>query len=143
MTVATTAATSFASFAAQRTVILTTYRRDGTPVATPVHIAVEGDRAFIRTYAKAWKARRLARRPEAELSLASNGTQPALLAMLRPSEARPVGAPVRVRVAPLTGEEARLARAALARKYPLLQGLVVPLSHRLMRTRTVNMELIA
>lgn len=28
------------------TIVLTTYRRDGTPVETPVSIAFEGDRAF-------------------------------------------------------------------------------------------------
>ena len=30
----------------QGTILLTTYRRDGTPVGTPFHVAVEGDRAF-------------------------------------------------------------------------------------------------
>jgi hypothetical protein len=33
----------------QGTILLTTYRRDGTPVGTPVHVAVEGNRAFVRT----------------------------------------------------------------------------------------------
>lgn len=58
------------------TVVLTTYRRDGSPVDTPVHIATDGDRVFIRTYEKAYKAKRLHRRPEAELWLASDGRPP-------------------------------------------------------------------
>jgi PPOX class probable F420-dependent enzyme len=33
-----------------KTILLTTYKRDGTPVATPVSIAFEGDRAFFRTW---------------------------------------------------------------------------------------------
>ena len=37
-------------FVRQQTVLLTTYRRNGTPVGTPVHIAVDGDRAFVRTW---------------------------------------------------------------------------------------------
>jgi hypothetical protein len=41
---------TFAPFIRQNTVVLTTYRRDSTSVATPVHIAVDGDRAFVRTY---------------------------------------------------------------------------------------------
>jgi hypothetical protein len=45
-------------FARQRAVLLTTFRRDGTPVATPVSIAVDGGRAFIRTYNRAGKAKR-------------------------------------------------------------------------------------
>jgi hypothetical protein len=36
---------ALAPFVAQRTVALTTYRRDGTPVTTPVNLAVDGDRA--------------------------------------------------------------------------------------------------
>ena len=40
-------ASSFAPFVHQKTVLLTTYRRDGTPVGTPVNIAVEGDHAFV------------------------------------------------------------------------------------------------
>jgi hypothetical protein len=31
-----------------KTILLTTYKRDGTPVETPVSIAFEGDRAFFR-----------------------------------------------------------------------------------------------
>ena|SRR5207237_10447300 len=127
----------------QKTVILTTYRRDGTPVDTPVHVATDRDRAFVRTYEKAYKFKRLRRRPEAELWLASNGRAPATVALLRPKEARRVGSPVHVHVKELQGEESRLAAAALARKYPLLQGVLIPLSHRLWRTRTVNLELTA
>lgn len=33
-----------APFVRQNTVLLTSYKRDGTPVGTPVHIAVDGDR---------------------------------------------------------------------------------------------------
>lgn len=35
----------------EKTVMVTTYRRDGRPVETPMHIAVQGDRAYVRTYA--------------------------------------------------------------------------------------------
>jgi hypothetical protein len=38
---------SFAPFARQRTILLTTLRRDGTPVKTPVHMA--GYARFSRT----------------------------------------------------------------------------------------------
>jgi uncharacterized protein len=42
-----------------KTIQLVTYKRDGTAVATPVSVAVAGDRAFFRTYDQAGKARRL------------------------------------------------------------------------------------
>src|SRR4051812_46599980 len=58
-----TPAAIFAPFAKQRTVLLITFRRDGTPVGTPVSIAVEGERAFFRSYDAAWKSKRLRRNP--------------------------------------------------------------------------------
>ncbi len=45
-----------APYVRQKTVLLTTYKRDGTQVGTPVHIAVDGDHAYVRTYA-AWPGR--------------------------------------------------------------------------------------
>jgi uncharacterized protein len=134
-------APSLEGFADQKTVILTTYRRDGTPVDTPVHVAVAGDRGFIRTYEKAYKTKRLRRRPEAELWLASNGSAPAILALARPKAATRVGSHVPVRARELSGDESRRAGAALARKYPLLQGVLIPRVHRLQGTRTINLEL--
>jgi PPOX class probable F420-dependent enzyme len=50
-------------FVRQKTVLLTTYRRDGTPVGTPVNIAVDGDRAFVRTFDTAWKLKRIRNNP--------------------------------------------------------------------------------
>lgn len=42
---------TLAPFVCQWAVLLVTYMRDGTPVGTPpVSIAVEGDRAFVRTW---------------------------------------------------------------------------------------------
>ena len=54
-----------------KTILLVTYKRDGTPVATPVSIAFDGDRAFFRSYDKAWKTRRLRNDPRIELSPAT------------------------------------------------------------------------
>ncbi|MEU3051572.1 PPOX class F420-dependent oxidoreductase [Streptomyces sp. NPDC006984] len=47
------------SFAGARYVSLTTYRRDGTPVATPVWFAVEGGELFVWTRTDSWKVKRL------------------------------------------------------------------------------------
>ena len=51
-----------------KTILLTTYKRDGTPVETPVSIAFAGDRAFFRSYDKAWKTKRLRNNPEVEVA---------------------------------------------------------------------------
>ena len=111
--------------------MLTTYRRDGVPVATPVSIAVAGDHAFVRSYDSAWKVRRIRNNPEVEVG---------------PSTARgkPTGPALPMRARRLQGDEARQAARWLARKYPGLQGVAVPFFHRAFRTRagrTVHFEL--
>jgi PPOX class probable F420-dependent enzyme len=112
-----------------KTILLTSYRRDGTPVATPVSIAFEGDRAFFRTWDTAWKARRLRRNPVVEIA-------PATL------RGEPTGRTLRARARLLAGDEAVPARDALARRHPFLHGLLVPLTHRLKGHRTVHYELL-
>ena len=54
-----------------KTILLTTYKKDGTPVATPVSIAFDGERAFFRSYDKAWKTKRLSRNPAVQAAPAT------------------------------------------------------------------------
>ena len=134
--------TALEPFRDQKTVILTSYRKDGTPVDTPVHIAVEGDRAYVRTYASALKTKRLRRNPELELWPASNGTAPAFLALSRPKAASRVGVGIRARARELDADESAGAARALARKYPVLHGFLIPWMHRhAYKTETVHFEL--
>jgi PPOX class probable F420-dependent enzyme len=127
-----TPARALAPFVTQRTVALTTYRRNGTPVSTAVSIAVDGDRAVFRSFAKAGKTRRLRRNPAVEMA---------------PSTflGRPTGPPVRGTARLLDGAEARAAARLLRRKHPFLHGVLVPLAHRIGRARTgqtVHFELV-
>lgn len=115
-------------FVGQRTILLHTRKRDGSWVPTPVHIAVHGDRAYIRTYAKAGKSKRLRNFPEVRFS-------PSTI------RGRPTGATVHARARLLAGGDARMAARQLARKYRLLHGVAIPLAHRLMRTSTLHYEL--
>jgi len=115
-------------FARQGTVLLTTYKRDRSPVATPVSIAVDGGRAFVRTYDQAWKAKRLRRNPEVEIA-------PSTLL------GKPTGEATRARARLLGPEESAHAAALLARKNRILQGLLVPAYHRLRGYRTLHYEL--
>ncbi len=115
-------------FTRQRTVLLTTYRRDGTPVGTPVSIAVDGDRAFVRTFDKSWKAIRLRRNPEVEVA-------PSTLL------GKPTGPAIHARARLLGPAESPRAARALARKNRVLQGVLVPLAHRLRGYRTLHYEL--
>jgi PPOX class probable F420-dependent enzyme len=113
-----------------KTILLTTYKRDGTPVETPVSLAFEGDHAYFRTYDKAGKAKRLRNNPAVEVA-------PATVA------GKPTGAPIRARARLLNGDEARVAARALAGRHRVLQGFAVPLFHRLRRYRTLHYELLS
>jgi len=46
-------------FASARYVSVTTFRKNGTGVATPVWFAVDGDELFVWTRADSWKVKRL------------------------------------------------------------------------------------
>lgn len=59
---------AFASLAASRTALLTTFRRSGAAVSTPLGIRVEGDRAYFVTAADSGKAKRLAANAEVTLA---------------------------------------------------------------------------
>jgi uncharacterized protein len=122
------AQSTFAPFIHQRTILLTSYRRDGTPVGTPVSIAVAGDRAYVRTWDTAWKVKRMRRNP---------------VVAIAPStwRGKVTGPAVSARARLLTGEEAAHAARLLRQKHPLLHGVLVPLMHRLRRNRTVHFEL--
>ena len=121
-----------APYVRQKTIRLTTSRKDGTPGTSPVSIVVDGDRAYFRSFEHAVKVRRIRRNPNVEFG---------------PSKAsgKPTGEMQPGRVRLLDGDEYRSAARLLRRKYPVLHGVVVPLSHRLMRSRfgrTVHAELI-
>ena len=120
--------TAFAPVRNAKTVLLTTYKRDGTAVGTPVSIAFDGDRAFFRSYDKAWKTRRLRHDPRARVA-------PATL------RGKPTGPAVQARATLVEGEQARAAATALARRHRVLQAVLVPAAHRLMRYRTMHYEL--
>jgi len=120
-----------APFVRQKTVQLTTYRANGRPGASPVSVAVDGDRAFVRSFEKSLKTRRLRRDPRAAIA-PSNG------------RGRVTGPEVPVTMRLLHGEEERHARRVLRAKHPFLHGVAVPLTHRLGRAktgRTVHFEL--
>ena len=119
---------AFEPLADQAYVLLTTYRRDGTGVGTPVHVAVDGDRAFVRTWDTAWKLRRIRNNPEVEVAPCT-------------VRGKPTGPAVRARARVLEGAESAYAGRLLARKHPILHGYLIPLLHRLRGNRTTHIEL--
>lgn len=53
----------FAPVAKAKYVSLTTFRKDGTPVATPLWAAPDGDKLVIWTETNSWKVKRIRRNP--------------------------------------------------------------------------------
>jgi uncharacterized protein len=92
-----------------KTILLTTDKRDGTPISTPVSIVFADGRAFFRSWHTAWKTKRLARDPRVEAA-------PCTL------RGEPTGPAISARARLLSGDDARLARRALGRRHPILQG---------------------
>ncbi len=127
---ARTGPSAFARFADERQILLTTYRRDGTAVGTPVNVAVDGDVAYVRTFDPSGKLKRMRNNPDVEIA-------PSTL------RGRPTGAASRARARILEGDDAAHAASLLAAKYPLLHGRLIPWYHRRKRLVTTHIELTA
>jgi uncharacterized protein len=117
-------------FTDQWAVLLTTFRRDGTPVGTPVSLAVDGDHGYVRSPGTAWKVKRLRNDPHAQIAPST-------------FRGRPTGPAIDAVARRLDGDDAARAARALRRKHPVLQGLLVPLAHRLLRCGTAYYEVRA
>jgi PPOX class probable F420-dependent enzyme len=113
----------------QKTMLLTTFRRDGRPVDTPVHVAVDSGHAYFRTYDAASKVKRLYQTPVVEIAPST-------------MRGRPTGPAFRAKVRQVQGETANRAARALARKYPFIHGMLVPWFHRLKGYRTLHFEIV-
>jgi PPOX class probable F420-dependent enzyme len=121
--VTTAASPALTRFLRRKTVLVTTYRQDGRPVSTPVSLAVDGDHAYLRSFEKAGKTRRLRHNPRVDVAPST-------------ARGRPTGPAIQATARRLQGAEARRAAHLLAAKHPLLHGVLVPLTHRLGRAKT-------
>lgn len=103
-------------------VSLTTYRRDGSPVSTPVWFVEEGGRLFVTTAADSYKAKRLRRNPAA---------------MVAPCTARgvPKGDAVPARVEFLPPDEHERVDRLMAEKYRVDRILILPVYRLVMKLR--------
>jgi PPOX class probable F420-dependent enzyme len=117
-------------FVAQWAALLSTYRRDGRPVSTPVNVVVDGDRILFRTYEQTGKFKRL--------SNDSHVTLQACDARGRETSDFVLHGVARL----LAGESDVQAGRQIDAKYPLFQRRLVRLAHRLAGYRTVHFEVL-
>jgi PPOX class probable F420-dependent enzyme len=121
---------AFEDYRGQRTVLLTTRKRDGTTVGTPVHIAVGQDGStYFRTWSATGKAKRMRNFPQVWIAPCTG-------------RGKPTGPQRQATARLLAGSEAAVAATALAAKYPLLQGILVPALHRLTNKTTLHYQLL-
>jgi uncharacterized protein len=111
------AAGYFAPVCDAKYIVLTTFRRDGEAVSTPVHVAVDDDTAFFRTWNVTGKAKRLRHTPAVEIAPST-------------FRGRPLGPPIRAQAHLLDGEASEAAARMLAAKHPILHGRLIPWYHR-------------
>jgi uncharacterized protein len=113
------------------TVLLSTRRRSGATVDTPVNVAVDEDgHGYFRTWLTSGKARRLRNFPGVRVAPCS-------------FTGRPQGSDQPAIASPLAGSDADRARALLARRFPVIHGRLVPLVHRMLRYDTVYYRLVS
>ena len=121
---------AFEEYRRQRIVLLTTRKRDGATVGTPVSIALGPDgRAYFRTWSATGKAKRMRNFPQVRIAPCT-------------ARGKPTGPQRPATALLLSGPEAAVAARALAAKYPVLQRLLVPAIHRLTKKTTVHYELL-
>jgi uncharacterized protein len=112
----------------QGTVRLTTFRRDGTPVGTAVHVVADGNRAYFRTWDPTGKLKRIR-------------NDPSVLVAPSTVTGKPTGPTMRARARILDGDDAKHVARLLGQKYGFLHSWLFPAVHRLMGWRTVHLEL--
>jgi PPOX class probable F420-dependent enzyme len=101
---------------------LTTYRRDGTPVSTPVWFVEEDGRLLVTTAADSYKAKRLRANPAAMVApCTATGT--------------PKGEPIPARVQFMPAAEHDHVDRLMAKKYRVDRVLVLPLYRLVTRLR--------
>jgi PPOX class probable F420-dependent enzyme len=111
-----------------KTALLETLKRDGTWVPTPVSLVAADGRLYFRSYRQASKAKRLRNFPQVRLAPCTmRGT--------------PTGAAVTGRARLLDGEQEVLVRRLLRRRFPVMHGIAVPLTHRLKGLATQHYEI--
>ncbi|WP_299541398.1 PPOX class F420-dependent oxidoreductase [uncultured Streptomyces sp.] len=97
---------TFQDFARSEYVSLTTYRKDGTPVATPVWAAADGEVLYVWTRSDSWKVKRLRRDTRVRVTVCDVRGRIAEGAPTAEGEARLI-----------EGTDMKRVRKVLARKY--------------------------
>lgn len=103
-------------------VSLVSFKRDGTPVATPLWFVVDGDRLLAMTDARSAKVRRIRRNPEVTVAPCK-------------ASGRVTAEPIAARAEILPPGEVEPAERLMARKYRVDRVLILPVYNLVQRLR--------
>lgn len=120
----------FAPLAAEKYALLTTFRRDGAAVGTPVHLVAEdnGETAYFRTWDTTGKVKRLRHTTRVEVAPCN-------------FRGRPTGPAILATATLLDDQGAARAAELLRRRHPLLHGVLIPRVHKLRGWKTLHYSL--
>ena len=118
-----------APLASAKYLLLTTFNRDGAPLATPVRVLADGDRAYFRTSDASGTSKRLRRNDWVQVAPCT------VLGVCR------TGPTVDATARLLIDAEASWAGEQLARRYPAWRRYLSSLAQRVTGRRTVYYEL--
>jgi uncharacterized protein len=109
----------FAPLAGATYIQLVTFRRDGRPVGTAVHVVLadDGINAYFRTWNVAGKAKRLRHNAAVEVARST-------------FRGRPTGPGLHAQAQLLAGADSERAAGLLAARHPVLHGKLIPWYHR-------------
>ena len=93
-------------------VLLTTFRKDGTPVATPLWAALDGERLLVWTVTDSYKVKRIRRNPSVTVAVSD-------------PRGNPKGDPVAAKAENHDGHGTDHARDAIARRYGIIGWLTM------------------
>lgn len=102
-------------------VLLTTFKKDGTPVGTPVWVAPDGDRIVVWTNPTTWKVRRIRRNPDVTLQACDGRGRPTGEEVL-PGSARILDADGTQRVREVVADKYGIIGKLAIRGHKLLRG---------------------
>ncbi len=106
----------FSSFTKHKFINLTTFRKTGVAVSTPVWFAQDGDRLLVRTFTIAWKVKRIGNNPRVQVSLCD-------------MKGKALGPIIEAKARIMSGAECKKADKLLGAKYGLMYK-AMPLSAR-------------
>jgi PPOX class probable F420-dependent enzyme len=119
----------------QNYIVLTTFKKNGQGVTSPIWFVFDRDKFFFTTNEKFWKVRRIRKNPNVEIA-------PAKARIGAPKDYKIIGKTIKGVARLLEGEEAKAANRLLRKKYGFKYTLFNTLQRTYLRSKLLFYEVI-